>query len=130
MLNKKFRWFWTYFVAYFCYFCNSCYFCYPMKFLLYFLIFCYQMKCPGILKIYLPQFFWYSCYSPRASWLKYEESIWMTLYLALHVDLFENLKRITLFTKHHLLLKSLFYTKLRRVILLKSIFIRTYLKTC
>ena len=52
--------FWTFFLVYFCYFCYSCYFCYEMKFLLFFLIFCYQMKCPGILKIYLPQFFSYT----------------------------------------------------------------------
>ena len=50
---------------------NVCYF---------FLIFCYKMKCLGILRIYLPLFFSYVYYSCHTSWLKYTGTIWTTLY--------------------------------------------------
>ena len=51
---------------------NVCYF---------FLIFCYQMKCPYIWKIYLPLFFLYICYSCHTSSSKYKGTIWTTLYI-------------------------------------------------
>ena len=73
--------FWTFFLVYFYYYHNSCYFCYEMKFLLFFLIFCYQIKCPGILKIYLPKFLSYTHYYCHISLLKYKGTIWTTLYI-------------------------------------------------
>ena len=73
--------FWTSFVIHFCYLCNSCYFCYEMKCLLFFLFFCYQMKCLGTLNICLSLFFSYVYYSCRISQLKYQGTIWTTLYL-------------------------------------------------
>ena len=79
VLNKR-ETIWPSFVIYFCYFCYSCYFCYEMKFLLFLLIFCYQMKCPGILKIYLSYFFSYTYYYCHTSLLKYTGLIWTTMY--------------------------------------------------
>ena len=72
--------FWIFFLVYFCYNCYSCYFCYEMKFLLFFPIFCYQMKCPGILKIFLPLFLFYMYYSCHTRCSKYTGTIWITLY--------------------------------------------------
>ena len=51
-----------------------------MKCLLFYLIFCYEMKCPGIRKINLPLFFSYVHYSCHTSQLKYTGTIWTTLY--------------------------------------------------
>ena len=46
-----------------------------------FLNYLFWMKCPYILNVNLPRFFWYTYYSPHTSQLKYVESIWMTLYV-------------------------------------------------
>ena len=78
------------FVAYFCYYCYSCYFCYEVKFLLFFLMFCYQMKCLSILSIYLQLFFSYLYYSCHTSSLKYKGTIWTTLYIHFHQVLLGN----------------------------------------
>ena len=90
--------FWTFFLVYFYYYHNSCYFCYEMKFLLFFLIFCYQIKCPGILKIYLPKFLSYTHYYCHISLLKYKGTIWTTLYvwstIALHGPLQDRFRKI------------------------------------
>ena len=61
---------WTSFVYYFCYLCYSCYFCYKIKFLLFFGIQCYQMKCPGTRKINQALFFSYILYSCHTSLIK------------------------------------------------------------
>ena len=72
--------FWTFVIIYYCNLWypvisvrkwNVCYF---------FLIFCYEMKCLPSLKIYIPLFFSHEYYSCHISWLKYQGSIWTTLY--------------------------------------------------
>ena len=68
------------FVFYFSYYCNSCYFCYKMKCLLFFLIFCYQMKFPGVLNTNLTLSFLYMHYSCHTSRSKYIGLIWTTQY--------------------------------------------------
>ena len=50
---------------------NVCYF---------FLIFCYQMKCPGTRRINLPLFFSCIFYYCHMNQIRYEQIIWTTLY--------------------------------------------------
>ena len=81
-IQNKMNPFWTFFLVYFCYYFYSCYFCYEMKFLLFFLNFCYHMKCPGIWKTSLSLFFSYMHYSCHTIQLKYTGTIWTTLYVS------------------------------------------------
>ena len=72
--------FWTFIIVYYCNLWypvisvrkwNVCYF---------FLIFCYQMKCPGTRRINLPLFFSYIFYYCHTNRIRYEQIIWTTLY--------------------------------------------------
>ena len=74
------------FVVYFSYYCNSCYFCYKMKCLLFFLIFCYQMKFPGVLNTNLTLSFLYMHYSCHTSPSKYIGLIWTTQYWCINFN--------------------------------------------
>ena len=85
--------FWTFIIVYYCNLWypvisvrkwNVCYF---------FLIFCYKMKCLGILRIYLPLFFSYVDYSCRMSRLKYQGTIWPTLYSWVPINRTVHIKR-------------------------------------
>ena len=51
-----------------------------MKSMLFFLICCYQMKCPDKLRINLPWFFLYTHYTCHNRWSKYQDLPWTTLY--------------------------------------------------
>ena len=71
----------------------SCYFCYVgavLKSMLFFQIYCYQMKFPDVLIINLPQFFrytWYTCHNHQS---KYKHLPWNTLYTRCSVNNINN----------------------------------------
>ena len=71
---------WTTHVIYNSY---SCYFCYEvavMISLLFFLIYCYQMKFPDKLRLNLSWFFLYTSYTCHNRQSKYQDLTWTTLY--------------------------------------------------